>query len=955
MAARSAASHAEASLSTTRSRGPEPLWQEVLRRAAITLGGRAVGVWEADPRGRLRLLAASSEEVAPLADQLAAALRELGELPGTRPPPRRWVASRLEEQRWCIAPVRRELPQPPPPGVERRGRERMALELAGVCIGLLGDPARQAPGARDVEGLARLALVVDQVPAILWTTNAELRITGRSGAGLGAADILPERVVGASLLELFSKQAVHADSINAHRRALAGESVSYQIRVGDRSYDAHVEPLRDKQGAIVGVVGVAVDVSDRAQPTAERPPGRLDLEEFFEHATVGLSWLGADGTILRANPAELDLVGYAHDQYVGRNIREFHVDPAIAEDVLRRLRAGETVLNVEARLRHRDGSIRYVLLSANAQLEGGKFLHARCVTRDVTELKRAENAIGYFKAMVESADDAIVGKTLDGVITTWNPAATRLYGYAPEEAIGKPITLIVPPDHRHELTGVFESLRRGERIEHYETTRMRKDGTRVDVSISISPILDAQGRPVGATSITRDITYRRQAERQLLRGALHDAVTDLPNRASFIERVSQALARMRRDSDYRFSVLFFDCDHFKAVNDSLGHAAGDRLLVEIAKRLRASVRPGDVVARLGGDEFTLLLEEVAGPSEVEQVAQRVLDYMAAPFSLEGREVRASASIGVVLSEPHYEEAQDLLRDADLAMYRAKERGRARFQVFDAEMRNWAHARSGMEADLREALGRNELRLQFQPIVEIRTGRVHAFEALLRWHHAKRRVLLPHEFLPLAEQTGLIIPIGKWVLREACRYARHWQNAVPGTGQVPINVNISAKQLADPSLGDDVRATLQDAGLAPAALSLEVSESVLMESVESSIAQLHRLRESGVRLHMDDFGAGHSSLTDLPRLPLHGIKVDRTFVHRMGARRTDLEIVRSIVDLAEHLGLTVIAEGVETATQRERLIAFGCELGQGFLFAQALEPEAARALLAEQRQPGPKAA
>jgi len=368
-------------------------------------------MWEADARGRLRLLAASAQNLVPGVEQLEATLRKLGELPGARPPPRRWVASRLEERRWCIAPVRRELPLPPA-GVERRGRERMTLELAGVCIGLLGDPDRHATPSRDVESLARLALVVEQLPAILWTTNTELRVTARSGAGPQSSDILPARVVGASLLEQFSKQQVGVESINAHRRALAGEPVSYRIRFADRGHDARVEPPRDNAGAIVGVIGLAVDVSDHEQALAETE--RNELEDFFENAVVGLCWVGPEGTILRANHAELDLIGYEQDEYVGRHMREFHADPEIADDVLRRLRVGETVRNVESRLRHRDGSIRHVLISANAQVAGGQFVRARCVTRDITERKRAEEAVAYFKSMVESADDAIIGKTVDG-------------------------------------------------------------------------------------------------------------------------------------------------------------------------------------------------------------------------------------------------------------------------------------------------------------------------------------------------------------------------------------------------------------------------------------------------------------------------------------------------------------------------------------------------------------
>ena len=926
-------------MSHTSSSGPGQRWQEVLRRVAIALKGREVGVCEADMRGGVRLLAASSAAgVAPVAvDEVEATLRELGELRATGPSPRLWVAGRLTSQHWCVTPVRSTLPHPPPAGLERRSAERLTLELGGVCIGLIDAP--------DSEGAQALrASIAEQVPAVLWTTDAALRVTSRSGAGPRSLDLLPSRVVGASLLEQYERGEVTADSVDAHRQALAGKSVSYQIRLADRYYDARVKPLRNEGGAIVGVVGLAVDASDRERALVQARSSQQELEDFVEHTPVGIRWTGLDGTILRANQAELEMLGYSSEEYVGKNIGEFHVDPEVAADTLRRLRAGEPLRKMEIRLRHHDGSICYGLVSASVRREGGEFVHARCLTRDITERKLQEHTLAQFKAMVESADDAVIGKTIDGIITSWNPAATRLYGYAAEEAIGKPISLLAP-DRIEELRSILERLRRGERVERVETTRMRKDGTHVEVTVTISPILDSHGQVIGATSIAHDITERKRVEQQLQHAALHDALTDLPNRAYLVERVAQAQAQARRDADYRFAVLFIDSDNFKAVNDSLGHAAGDRLLTEIAARLRTCVRPGDVVARLGGDEFAVVLEDIVGPPDAEHAARRIQDAVAQPVSFEGRDIVATASIGVALSQPDYKESRDLLHDADLAMYHAKQQGGARFQVFDVTMRESAQARASIESDLRTALERRELRLVFHPIVELHTGRVHGFEALLRWHHPERGVIPPLEFVPLAEETGLILPIGAWVIAEACRYGRRWQDAFPAAGPLRISVNVSAKQLERESLVDDVRAALQEAGLAPSRLVLEITESMLMKDVESSIALLQRLRALGVELHMDDFGTGYSSLGQLPRLPIQGIKIHHVFVHRMGGRRTDLEIVRSVVDLARTLHLGVIAEGVDTVAQRERLIGLGCEFGQGSLFAQPLEPAAASGFLA----------
>ena len=619
--------------------------------------------------------------------------------------------------------------------------------------------------------------------------------------------------------------------------------------------------------------------------------------------------------------------------------------PEAARRIAQRLVAGEPVQNVEARLRRKDGSVRSVRISSTARFEDGVLAQIRTVTQDVSDWTERALAMAQFQAMVESAHDAIIGKTLDGIITYWNPAATRLYGYTAEEAIGQSVSLLMPFERPNELPSILERLRLGERVEQFETIRVRKGGDRIHVSVTISPILGDDGTPIGASVFARDATERMIAEERLRLGAQQDALTQLPNRVLFNDRVARALERQRRDLTYRFAVLFLDFDDFKVVNDSLGHAAGDRLLLAIATRLRECVRPEDVVARLGGDEFTLLLENVANASEAEQAAQRIQQCLSAPFDLGDRQVVVSASIGVALGDASYGQAEDMVRDADIAMYRAKGHGHARFQVFDITMRNWAHARFRTTTDLRGALDRKELMLAYQPIVELATGKIRAFEALLRWHHPTRGVIEPSEFIPLAEQTGLIVPIGAWVLSNACAQARRWQQSRPRNAHVGVSVNLSAKQLGHAGIVEEVRGALKSSELDPRALRLEITETVLVGNGATPTTRLEELARLLVELHVDDFGTGYSWLSYLPRFPLNTIKVDRSFVHRMGARRTDVEIVRSIVDLATTLGLGVIAEGVETETQRERLMAFGCELGQGFLFSQPLDADEVDAVLA----------
>jgi diguanylate cyclase (GGDEF)-like protein len=448
--------------------------------------------------------------------------------------------------------------------------------------------------------------------------------------------------------------------------------------------------------------------------------------------------------------------------------------------------------------------------------------------------------------------------------------------------------------------------------------------------------------------MTADLERLHEVERtgfqeQLWHQAFHDPLTGLPNRALFRDRLVHALARADRQVQ-PVGVLVLDIDNFKVVNDSLGHAYGDQLLLAVAERLRSCLRLGDTAARLGGDEFTVLVEDVGHVDELTAVAERIAEALRQPVQLDGRQVVTSASIGIALSGPRNKPAEALLRDADLAMYRAKANGKARWQLFDDTLELQAMERLEVETDLRQALERQEFRVYYQPIVSLADGRIVELEALVRWQHPERGLVQPGAFIPIAEETGLIVPLGQWVLEQACQQARMWQDASPANKSLVMSVNLSARQFQHPMLVADIERAVRQSRLDPRSLKLEITESVVMQDVESTLATLHALKALGIQLAIDDFGTGYSSLTYLKRFPIDTLKIDRSFVDGLGQDAQDTAIVRSVVALAKTLNLSVTGEGVETVEQQTHLEGLGCDLAQGFMFARPSPPELLDAVL-----------
>jgi diguanylate cyclase (GGDEF)-like protein/PAS domain S-box-containing protein len=679
----------------------------------------------------------------------------------------------------------------------------------------------------------------------------------------------------------------------------------------------------------------------RTRQVLEDASGRLRRNEARTHALLResrdvLAIVDRDGTLRYVSPVADRILGRSSAQFSGTTLAAL-IHPEDRPRVVAALDApaapGGRTQRLEFRVQHRDGHW-VVLEAAIENLRHDPAIDGVVMTcRDVSERQRADGdlceAQERFRATFEHAPIGMALIGLDGRIGHVNRALAQMLGRAEDQLAGAPVLAVIHPGDQDAAHAAMRGLIAGEipsaRVKH---RFVHADGRAVWVDVTMSLIRDAHLTPGHLIAQVEDITERRASGAQLAHQAVHDPLTGLPNRQRFVELLSQALGATHGAEPV--AVLSLGLDRFQVVNDSLGHSAGDRLLVAVGDRLRSATRPNDVVARFGSDQFTILCFGVLNESTAFELANRVAAAVAKPVVLVEGEVFVTASVGIAMSTGDLDTPEAIIRNADTAMHGAKEQGRGRSEAYDEHAHDQAvrHLRTGN--DLHRALERHELRMHYQPIISLETGRISGFEALLRWEHPERGLVGPDEFVPLAEETGLVVPIGQWALEQACHQVATWH---ANGARLTMSVNLSPRQLTEPTLVDAVAAGIKGLGVDPDTLWLEITETTLMGDAEAAVTTLRALRALGVHLAVDDFGTGYSSMTYLKRFPVEALKVDRSFVDGLGREPEDTAICTAVVSLAHALGLRAVAEGVETPDQLAELRTLGCELAQGYLFGR----------------------